>query len=74
MSLVKSIVDWMLEKEADMAKNCAIPMQEIEYQINKVAVEKEKVQQRYDEAMDELNDVSKKLEKIKNSELLRCAK
>lgn len=74
MSLVKSIVDWMLEKEADMAKNCAIPMQEIEYQINKVAVEKEKVQQKYDEAMDELNDVSKKLEKIKNSELLRCEK
>lgn len=74
MSLVKNIVDWMLEKESDMAKNCAIPMQEIEYQLNKVAVEKEKVQQKYDEAMNELNDVSQKLEKIKNTELLRCAK
>jgi len=74
MSLVKNIVDWMLEKEADMAKSCSIPMEEIEYQINKVAQEKQKVQQKYDAAMDELNDVSQKLEKIKNTEILRCAK
>jgi len=74
MSLVKNIVDWMLEKEADMAKSCSIPMEEIEYQLDKIAVEKEKVQKKYDEAMDELNDVSQKLEKIKNTEILRCAK
>ncbi len=74
MNLVKNIVDWMLEKEADMAKKCSIPMEEIEYQINKVEVEKQKVQQKYDAAMDELNDVSQKLEKIKNTEILNCEK
>jgi len=74
MSLVKSIIDWMLEKESDMAKSCSVPMKEIQYQINKVETEKQKVQQKYDEAMQELNDVSQKLEKIKNTELLRCAK
>ena len=72
MSLVKSIIDWMLEKESDMAKSCSVPMNEIEYQINKVKAEKQKVQQKYDETMQVLNDVSQKLEKIKNTELLRC--
>jgi len=74
MSLVKSIIDWMLEKESDMAKSCSIPIKEIEYQINKVEAEKQTIQKKYDEAMQELNDISQKLEKIKNTELLRCEK
>jgi len=74
MSLVKSIIDWMLEKESDMAKSCSIPIKEIEYQINKVETEKQTIQKKYDEAMQELNDISQKLEKIKNIELLRCEK
>ncbi|MCD6190905.1 MAG: hypothetical protein J7K14_05115 [Sulfurimonas sp.] len=73
MSLVKKITDWMLEKETEMAKSCSIPMREIEYQIDKVALEKQKIQQKYDEAMVELNDVAEKLEKIKNIEIFRCS-
>jgi len=73
MGLVKKITDWMLEKEMEMAKNCSIPMKEIEYQIEKIAHEKQKIQQKYDEAMSELNDVTEKLEKIKNIEILRCS-
>ncbi len=69
---LKSIIDWMMEKEEDMAKKCAIPMKEIEYQIEKVEAQKAKIQKEYDEAMTELNDVLAKLEKIKNTELLRC--
>ena len=72
MSLVKKITDWMLEKEAEMAKSCSIPMQEIEYQMVKVEAEKQKLQARFDEGMAELNDVAQKLEKIKNTEILRC--
>jgi len=72
MSLVHKITEWLLEKEEKMAKSCTIPMQEIEYQLAKVATEKEKIQQRYDEAMDELNLVEERLEKIKNIETLRC--
>ncbi len=74
MSLVQNIINWMLEKETDMAKSCSVPMKEIESQITKVETEKQKVQKRYDEAMQELNDVSQKLEKIKSIEILRCAK
>ena len=72
MSIVKSIIDWMLEKESDMAKSCSIPMKEIEHQINKIEAEKQAIQKKYDEAMRELNDISQKLEKIKNIEVLRC--
>ncbi|SFV62956.1 hypothetical protein MNB_SM-6-660 [hydrothermal vent metagenome] len=72
MSLVEKITDWLLEKEEEAAKSCAVPMQEIEYQIAKVEAEKEKVQKKYDEAMHELNHVLERLEKIKNIETLRC--
>jgi len=72
MSLVHKITEWLLEKEEEMAKSCAIPMQEIEYQLAKIATEKEKIQQKYDEAMKELNLVEERLQKIKNIETLRC--
>ena len=70
---LKSIIEWMLEKEEAMAKECAIPMKEIEAQIRKVQEEKVKVQEKYDDAIAELDDVLKRLEKIKNTEILRCS-
>ncbi|WP_297430918.1 hypothetical protein [Sulfurimonas sp.] len=69
---LKSIIDWMMDKEEAMAKQCAVPMKEIEYQIKKVQEEKTKVQAQYDDAMGELDDVLKRLDKIKNAEILRC--
>jgi len=72
MGLVHKITEWLLEKEENMAKSCAVPMQEIEYQISKVKVQKEKIQKEYDDAMAELNHVEERLEKIKNIETLRC--
>ncbi len=70
---IKKITDWMLEKEEEMAKSCSIPMQEIEYQINKVEAQKQKIQKEYDEAMAALDEVAKKLKKIKNIEVMRCS-
>jgi len=69
---LKSVADWMMDKEEAMAKQCAVPMKELEYQITKVQEQKTKVQAQYDDAMGELNDVLKRLEKIKNSEALSC--
>jgi len=69
---LKSVIDWMMDKEEAMAKECAVPMKEIEYQITKVQKQKTKVQAQYDDAMAELDDVLKRLEKIKNAEILRC--
>ncbi len=71
-TFMKKIIDWSLEKENDLAKKCAVPMEEIEYQIKKVQQQKEKVQKEYDDAMQELDDVLQKLEKIKSTETLRC--
>jgi len=72
MSLVHKLTEWLLEKEEAMAKSCAVPMEEIEYQLAKVKAQKEKIQKEYDEAMRELNHVEERLEKIKNIETLRC--
>jgi hypothetical protein len=71
-SFIKKITDWMIEKEEELAKKCAIPMEEIEYQLAKVQTQKQKIQQEYDEAMKNLNEVEQKLQKIKNIEVLRC--
>ena len=71
-TFMKKIIDWSLEKESDLAKKCAVPMEEIEHQMQKVQKQKEKVQKEYDDALQELDDVLQKLEKIKNTEILRC--
>ena len=71
-NFLKKITEWMLDKEEEMAKSCAVPMKEIDYQLDKVAEQKAKVQKQYDDAMGTLTEVSKRLEKIKNTELLRC--
>ena len=72
MSLVHKLTEWLLEKEEEMAKSCAVPMEEIEYQLAKVKAQKEKIQKEYEKAMAELNHVEERLEKIKNIETLRC--
>jgi DNA repair ATPase RecN len=74
MGLVHKITEWLLEKEEAMAKSCAVPMEEIEYQLAKVKTQKEKIQKEYEEAMAELNHVEERLQKIKNIETLRCQK
>ena len=71
-TFIKKIIDWTMEKEEEMAKKCAISMEELEHQIAKVEEEKKKVQEKYDDAIQELNHVLEKLEKIKNIEILRC--
>ncbi len=71
-TFIKKILDWTMEKEEEMAKKCALPMKEVEHQITKIEEEKKKVQEKYDDAMQELNHVLERLEKIKNIEVLRC--
>lgn len=70
---LKTITDWMLDKEEEMARSCAVPTKEIDYQLEKVAQQKAKVQQQYDDAMANLEAVEERLHKIKNVEILRCS-
>lgn len=71
-SFLKKITEWILEKEEEAAKSCAIPLQEIEMQMKRVQKQKEKLQKDYDESMEVFNEIENKLEKIKNIETLRC--
>ena len=71
-NFLKTMTEWMLDKEEEMAKSCAVPLTEIDHQIEKIEKQKEKLQQRYDEGMATLNEFEARLQKIKNSEILRC--
>ncbi len=71
-NFLKSIVEWMMEKEEEMAKECAIPMKEIDYQITKVQEQKETLKKNYEDSMQELDSILQRLQKIKNTEILRC--
>jgi 5-methylcytosine-specific restriction endonuclease McrBC GTP-binding regulatory subunit McrB len=73
-AFVKKITDWILEKEEAMAKSCAVPMSEIESQLQRVREQKAKLQKDYEESMAVFDDIEAKLEKIKAVETLRCQK
>ena len=66
---MKKITNWMLDKEEEMAKKCAIPPKEIEYQLKKLEDQKAKIQKEYDEAMATLNEVEAKIKHIQEIEL-----
>ena len=71
-NFLKTMTEWMLDQEEKMAKSCAVPLTEIDHQIEKIEKQKEKLQQQYDEAITTLNEFEARLQKIKNSEILRC--
>lgn len=73
-NFIKSMTDWILDKEEAMAKSCAVPMEEIDAQLHQILKQKAKLQEKYNESMSNLNEVEAKLEKIKNIEQLRCQK
>ena len=69
---VKKITEWVLDKEELMAKSCAIPLDEVDRQLKRIKDQKEKLQKDYDESMAVFNEITERLEKIKDIEVLRC--
>jgi len=69
MSLLEKLSEWILQKEEELAKNCAIPIEEIDKQIEKIKQEKAEVQKKYEETMAKLDHLLERLEKIKEMEL-----
>ncbi len=74
VDFIRKTTEWILEKEEAMAKSCAVPMSEIESQLQRVHAQKAKLQKDYDDSMAMFNDIEAKLEKIKSIETLRCQK
>lgn len=72
MAIVEKITKWLLEKEEELARECAVPKEEVEYQIAKVELEKEKLKKECDEKMKMLDDILMRLKKIESIETLKC--
>jgi len=71
IEFMKKAMDWVLEKEADMAKNCYAKPEDIEEQIEKIKEKQEKLTKQYNEDMAEFEHILEKLNAIKN-ETLKC--
>jgi len=65
---IKKISDWTLQKEEELAKECAIPIEKIDYQLETLENKKEEVK----EQLKEIEEIINRLKKIKNIELLKC--
>ena len=72
IEFMKKMADWILEKEEDAAKQCAIPTEEIQKQIDMVGKKREKLTSQYEDAIKELNHIEEKLQKMMRDEKLRC--
>ena len=72
MGLVEKITNWLLEKEEELARECAVPKEEVEYQIAKVELEKRKLKEEYEEKMKQLDEILSRLKKIEALETLKC--
>jgi len=68
---MKKAMDWVLEKEADAAKNCHARPEDIDKQIKMIANKKEALTKQYNDNMGELEHVLNKLHAIK-AESLKC--
>jgi len=72
VEFMKKVTDWMLEKEEEAAKQCAIPTEEIQKQIDMVEKKRKKLTEQYQDAIKELDHVTEKLQQMIRDEELRC--
>ena len=72
LEFLKKITEWVLQKEEEMAKECKIPIEDIEKQIAAVKEKKEKLQQECQKNIQELDRLLGRLETIKNIETIKC--
>ena len=72
MAIIEKITQWLLEKEEELARECAVPKEEVEYQIAKVELEREKLRKECEEKQRTLDDIWMRLKKIESIETLKC--
>ena len=72
VEFMKKAMDWVLEKEADAAKNCHAKPEDIEKQIKMIEEKRESLKKRYEDDIAELEHVLNKLHYIK-AESLKCS-
>ncbi len=73
LEFLKRMTEWILQKEEEAAKNCKIPIEEIERQIQIVKEKKQKLEEECQKNISELDRLIGRLESIKNVEIVKCA-
>ena len=71
IEFVKKMTEWMLEKEAELAKKCAIDPKVIDQQIEKIEAKKEDLKRQCRENEEELEHILTRLKWLK-AEALKC--
>lgn len=71
MEFMKKAMDWVLEKEADAARNCHASPEDIDKQIKMLEDKKLSLEKQYKEQMAELGHILDKLHFIK-AESIKC--
>ena len=69
---MKRAMDWVLEKEADAARDCHAKPEDIEKQIHMIEEKRDVLKKRYEEDIAELEHVLNKLHSIKAASL-KCS-
>ena len=69
VDFLKKMTEWILNKEEEMAKNCAISLDELDRQIEKVEEKREKLEAECRENLAELERIVTKLKWIKSEEI-----
>jgi seryl-tRNA synthetase len=73
VEFLKKATEWMLDREAELAKKCAIDLEDLEKQIAKVQEKKEALERECRENQEELDKILTRLKWIKLEEL-KCQK
>jgi len=71
VSFLEKMMDWALNKEAELAKDCELSIEDIEKQIEKVEEKREQLRKKFEEEDAEFGHVLDKLHFIK-AEALKC--
>ncbi len=72
LEFIKKMTEWVLAKEEEAAKNCKLPLEDIEKQIAIVKEKRAQLEEECKKNIEELNRILGRLESIKNIELIKC--
>jgi len=65
VEFLKKMMDWALNKEEELAKNCQLDSKDIDEQIHKVVQKKIELEEKYKDEISQFNKLIERLEKIK---------
>ncbi len=72
VEFMKKAMDWILEKEADAAKNCHAKPEDVDKQIRMIEEKRDALKKSYEENRAELEHILNKLHSIK-AQSLNCS-